>query len=49
MNELKELAKTGKSVAVVTHDPRLAKYADRAIEVKNGQVYTLENIQESIH
>jgi len=49
MNELKELAKTGKSVAVVTHDPRLAKYADRAIEVKNGQVYPLENIQESIH
>ena len=37
MNELKELSKTGKSVAVVTHDLRLAKYADRAIEVKNGR------------
>lgn len=49
MNELKELAKTGKSVAVVTHDPRLTKYADRAIEVKNGKVYPLKNIQESIH
>jgi putative ABC transport system ATP-binding protein len=39
MEELKSLAKHGKSVAVVTHDPRLQKYADRAVEVKNGFVY----------
>lgn len=42
MDELKELSRSGKSVAVVTHDPRLQKYADRAVEVKNGLVYPLE-------
>jgi len=36
MNELRNLAKQGKSVAVVTHDPRLKEYADRVVEVKNG-------------
>jgi putative ABC transport system ATP-binding protein len=36
MNELRNLAKQGKSVAVVTHDPRLQEYADRVVEVKNG-------------
>jgi putative ABC transport system ATP-binding protein len=44
MKELKELAVSGKAVAVVTHDPRLTIYADRAIEVKNGKVFSLENI-----
>lgn len=44
MTELKELAKMGKAVAVVTHDPRLIEYADRAIEVKNGKVSITENI-----
>ena len=42
MQELKALAKAGKAVVVVTHDPRLQKYADRAVEVKNGMVYPLE-------
>jgi putative ABC transport system ATP-binding protein len=46
MKELKELAKNGKAVAVVTHDPRLIEYADRAIEVKNGKVETLENLKD---
>jgi putative ABC transport system ATP-binding protein len=41
MEELKALAHQGKSVAVVTHDPRLQKYADRAVEVKNGIVTPL--------
>lgn len=36
MEKLKALSKQGKAVAVVTHDPRLKEYADRAIEVKNG-------------
>ncbi len=49
MKELKELALSGKAVAVVTHDPRLVEFADRAIEVKNGLVYTLENIKDIIH
>lgn len=38
MEELKMLSEQGKSVAVVTHDPRLASYATRAVEVKNGAV-----------
>lgn len=42
MNELKALAKSGKAVAVVTHDPRLQAYADRAVEVKNGFVNEIQ-------
>jgi putative ABC transport system ATP-binding protein len=38
MKELQSLARQGKAVAVVTHDPRLQQYADRAVEVKNGFV-----------
>lgn len=41
MEELRRLARQGKSVAVVTHDPRLQKYADRAVEVRNGVVSPL--------
>lgn len=41
MEELQQLARGGKSVAVVTHDQRLYRYADRAVEVKNGQVTPL--------
>jgi putative ABC transport system ATP-binding protein len=37
MNELVALAKGGKSVCVVTHDPRLLTYADRVIKVDGGQ------------
>ncbi len=36
MNELVALARAGKSVCVVTHDPRLIAYADRVIKVDNG-------------
>ncbi|CCH55816.1 ABC transporter related protein [Fibrisoma limi BUZ 3] len=43
MEELKNLTLTGKSVAVVTHDPRLQRYADRAVQVKNGVVSQLGN------
>ncbi|MFN8357822.1 MAG: ABC transporter ATP-binding protein [Spirosomataceae bacterium] len=42
MQELRTLAKNGKAVAVVTHDPRLQQYADRAVEVKNGYVKPIE-------
>jgi putative ABC transport system ATP-binding protein len=42
MRELQGLAREGKSVAVVTHDPRLKKYADRAMEVKNGYVEEID-------
>ncbi len=36
MQELRALADEGKSVAVVTHDPRLKPYAHRVISVENG-------------
>ncbi len=42
MEELQALARNGKAVAVVTHDPRLTKYADRAVEVKNGVMNVLD-------
>lgn len=38
MDELRSLADKGKSVAVVTHDPRLREYAHRIVEVDNGAV-----------
>lgn len=48
MNELKALAKIGKAVAVVTHDPRLIEFADRTIEVKSGKGTVLENAGASL-
>ena len=36
MQELVNLARNGKAVCVVTHDPRLIQYADRIIEVDGG-------------
>jgi putative ABC transport system ATP-binding protein len=38
MKELKELAKQGKAVAVVTHDTRLRPFADRIIYVIDGGI-----------
>jgi putative ABC transport system ATP-binding protein len=38
MGELRKLADRGKAVAVVTHDPRLEKYADKIIFLENGSV-----------
>lgn len=38
MHELRDLAESGKSVAVVTHDNRLKHFADRIIYVINGMV-----------
>jgi putative ABC transport system ATP-binding protein len=48
MEELKALAKDGKSVIVVTHDMRLKQFADRIIYVDNGEateneIDTIEN------
>lgn len=42
MDELKQLAREGRAVAVVTHDPRLSEYADRCIEINNGKVKTIK-------
>lgn len=38
MRELKELAKQGKAVAVVTHDSRLRPFADRIVYVLDGGI-----------
>jgi putative ABC transport system ATP-binding protein len=38
MGELRSLANRGKAVAVVTHDPRLEKFADKIIFLENGKV-----------
>ena len=38
MNELKQLAKQGKAVAVVTHDTRLRPFADRIVYVIDGGI-----------
>ena len=38
MEELKELANSGKAVAVVTHDTRLRPFADRIIYVDEGRI-----------
>jgi len=47
MEELKELAKEGKAVIIVTHDLRLRKFADRIIYVEEGKVSnTISNEEE---
>jgi putative ABC transport system ATP-binding protein len=46
MNELRQLADQGKSVAVVTHDPRLKSYAHRIVEVENGEVKEVSAFDE---
>jgi putative ABC transport system ATP-binding protein len=38
LGELRSLADAGKAVAVVTHDPRLERYADRIIRIENGAI-----------
>lgn len=42
MDELKQLAREGKAVAVVTHDPRLTDYADRCLEINNGIITNVQ-------
>jgi len=37
MDELRQLARQGKALAVVTHDMRLVPFADRVVQVANGQ------------
>lgn len=49
MGELKELAKTGKAVAVVTHDPRLIEYADKVIEINSGKVTFIDEPSKLKH
>jgi putative ABC transport system ATP-binding protein len=48
MKELKALAENGKAVVVVTHDPRLKEYAHRIVEVKNGTVTELTDLNQNL-
>ena len=47
MSELRKLADMGKAVAVVTHDPRLEKYADKIITLENGRVVETKEKRET--
>lgn len=49
MEDLKLLAEEGKSVAVVTHDPRLQQFADRVIQVSDGRAIETDAAQISLH
>jgi len=47
MEELKQLAKQGKAVAVVTHDIRLQPFADKIVYVLDGGI-TDKPVEEAI-
>ena len=38
MDYLKKLHKQGKTIIMVTHDPRFVKYGDRVVYIKDGKV-----------
>ncbi|MDV7103819.1 MacB family efflux pump subunit [Vibrio sp. TH_r3] len=38
MNLLRELHKDGHTIILVTHDPHVAEFADRIIEIKDGEI-----------
>ncbi len=43
MELLRELASShGRAVVVVTHDPRLERFADRVIRVEDGRIANIE-------
>ncbi len=43
MELLRELASTdGRAVVVVTHDPRLERFADRVVRVEDGQIQSID-------
>jgi putative ABC transport system ATP-binding protein len=43
MDLLKELATAhGRAVVVVTHDPRLERFADRVVRVEDGRISSIE-------
>ncbi len=47
MSVFKRLHEQGKTIIVVTHDPEVAKYADRILQVKDGQIKR-EEVQRKI-
>ncbi len=49
MKELQDLAKSGKAVAVVTHDPRLMQYADRVVDVTSGVMKEIDKKSDALN
>jgi putative ABC transport system ATP-binding protein len=43
MELLRELANTGRAVVVVTHDPRLERFADRVVRVEDGHIQSISS------
>jgi len=43
MTILKKLNSEGKTLIVVTHDPEIAKWADRTIRLRDGRIITDES------
>jgi putative ABC transport system ATP-binding protein len=39
MDTLKELNQQGRTIMVVTHDPRMTRYADRVINMLDGSIH----------
>lgn len=46
MDVFKELNEDGKTVIIVTHDMNIARQCSRLIEIKDGQVFELENPED---
>ncbi len=50
MDLLRELAsKAGRAVVVVTHDPRLERFADRVVRVEDGLIQSIDSANHSAH
>ena len=43
MELVTQLNKDGMTIAFVTHDPRMAEFAGRVIELRDGKILTMEN------
>ena len=50
MDLLRELAtKAGRAVVVVTHDPRLERFADRVVRVEDGLIQSIDSPNRTAH
>ena len=51
MKLLQELHRDGHTIILVTHDPQIAEFADRVIEIKDGEIIAdrQNNVEDSSH